>query len=85
MRPEWVHFAGVQESGPEQEEVGKVAEANPQAVNGGHSLCKSKGQPHLCVVVRVFFLLNFGLFFVQEHFFFPPVTKSHFPGTPSSF
>lgn len=73
MRPEWVHFAGVPKSGPEQEEVRKVAEANPQAVNGGHSLCKSKGQPHLCVVVKSFFSPElWAVFCTRALFFFFP-------------
>lgn len=45
-RPDWVHFAGVPESGQEQEAFGKVAEAKLQASNGGHTLCKTKGQVH---------------------------------------
>lgn len=72
MRPEWVHFAGVQESGPEQEEVGKVAEANPQAVNGGHSPLQVEGAATSLCCSQSFFSPELWAVFCTRALFFPP-------------
>lgn len=66
-------------------EVGKVAEAKPQALNGGRSLCKTKGRLHFFALYSepFFFSWTSGCFLYESTFsFLFSVTKSHFPGTP---